>query len=257
MLHSVRSPNEPPQKEIELRVLSAARKAGVPIPTGEIVGEEPDFRFKTEFGDLGIELPEVLSPASTKEGITPVEQAAFYQDVLRMAQEQFTKEIGAAVRVAVHFGDRDASHTRRNKRKMARALFQCVRDNLTRTTDFVALYWPKVPEGFGSITITRQAEDWNCFQCAGVRFEDIRPQIASRISAKNELLPKYRSNLPEGAAIWLLLYTRPNVSRSVPVPHGIEDWKLPFEFDRVFWFVILGDEIVEIQREEPSNQAVA
>jgi hypothetical protein len=39
----MRLPNEPTQKEVELRVLHAARKADVPIPTGEISGEEPDL----------------------------------------------------------------------------------------------------------------------------------------------------------------------------------------------------------------------
>jgi len=33
------------KKEIERRVLDAARKAGAPIPDGEIAGEEPDFRI--------------------------------------------------------------------------------------------------------------------------------------------------------------------------------------------------------------------
>jgi len=245
----MRSPNEPPQKEVELRVLSAARNAGVPIPTGEIIGEEPDFRFKTETGDLGIELSEVLSPASSNGGIAPIEQAAFYEDFIRLAQEQFTKEIGTPVRVTVHFGDRDAGHTRRNKRKMARTLFQCVKDNLPRARDFVYLSGSIVPEGLGSITITSGAGDWDCSQCSGITLDSIRPQIASRISAKNDLVPKYRSNLPYGAAIWLLLYSRPNVSRSVPIPYGIDQWKFPFKFDRVFWFVVLGSEVVEIQRE--------
>jgi len=81
-----------------------------------------------------------------------------------------------------------------------------------------------------------------------ITLEDISKQIASRISAKNALVPKYRANLPKGAAVWLLLYSRPNVSRSVPIPHGIEQWKFPFGFDRVLWFVILGSEVVEIQR---------
>jgi hypothetical protein len=253
----MRPPDEPSQKEVELRVLDAARKAGVPIPTGEIGGEEPDFRFKTETGYLGIELSEVLSPASPGSGISPIEQAAFYGDFIRLAQEQFSREVGVPVRVRVHFGDRDAGHTRRNKRKMARTLFQYVKENLPRGTDFVHLAGSGVPEGLGSITITSGVGDWDYSQCSGIVLDDIRPQIASRINAKNELLPKYRSNLPEGAAIWLLLYSRPNVSRSVPIPHGIEQWKFPFEFDRVFWFVILGNEVVEIQRAESPNKAVA
>jgi hypothetical protein len=46
----MRPRGEPPQKEVELRVLNAARDAGVPIPTGETIGEEPDFRFNRNRG---------------------------------------------------------------------------------------------------------------------------------------------------------------------------------------------------------------
>lgn len=202
----MKSPDEPPQKEVELRVLAAARKAGAPIPTGEIVGEEPDFSFRTESGDLGIELTELLPPASTDGGITPVEQGAFYGDVIRIAQDQFRKEIGVPFRVGVTFGDSNAGHTRRNKQKLARTLVQCVKSNLPRATDFVALYGSEVPEGFGSITITSGDErDWHCSQCCVITLDDIPKQIASRISAKNALVPKYRANLPKGAAVWLLL----------------------------------------------------
>jgi hypothetical protein len=41
------------KKRIEAWILNAAREAGVPIPVGEIPGEEPDFRSDT---GLGIEL---------------------------------------------------------------------------------------------------------------------------------------------------------------------------------------------------------
>jgi hypothetical protein len=253
----MRHPDEPSQKEVELRVLNAARRAGAPIPTGEIVGEEPDFRFKAETGDLGLELTELLVPASTDGGISPVEQEAFYRDVIRIAQGQFCKSIGARVRVGVYFGDRNAGRVRRNKQKMACALFQVVKNNLHRATPFVHVSGAHVPEGFGSITITSEAGDWDYFQCSGITLNDMRAQIASRINAKNALVPKYRANMPEGAAIWLLLYSRPNVSRSVPVPHGIEEWKFQCEFDRVLWFVILGSEVVEIQRAVSSKEAVA
>jgi len=118
-------------------VLTAARNAGAPIPTGEIVGEEPDFTFKMEQGQLGIELTELLPPASTDGGISPVEQAAFYGDVVRIAKEKFRRQVGGRVRVGLYFGDREGGRTRRNKQEMARSLFQCVKDNLHRATPFV------------------------------------------------------------------------------------------------------------------------
>src|SRR5580692_6941245 len=62
------------KKRIEAYMLAAARKAGVPIPSGETLDEEPDFRFNDEIPALGIELSEVLRPASSNHGILPVEQ---------------------------------------------------------------------------------------------------------------------------------------------------------------------------------------
>lgn len=69
----MRSAHEPPQKEVELCVLRAGRKAGAPIPVGEIAGEEPDFRFNTASGHLGIGLKELVPPATINGGIPPVE----------------------------------------------------------------------------------------------------------------------------------------------------------------------------------------
>lgn len=67
----------PDKKEIERIVLDAARNAGVPIPYGGEVGEEPDFRFRSETGSLGVEVSELLRPASTNHGILPLDQGEF------------------------------------------------------------------------------------------------------------------------------------------------------------------------------------
>ncbi len=65
------------KKEIEQIVLDAARDAGVSIPVGGVVGEEPDFRFHTDTGSLGIEVSELVRPACTNHGILPLEQEEF------------------------------------------------------------------------------------------------------------------------------------------------------------------------------------
>jgi len=57
------------KKEMEQCALDAARKAGAPIPTGELEGEEPDFRFQTP--PLGIDVSELVRPACTNYGILP------------------------------------------------------------------------------------------------------------------------------------------------------------------------------------------
>ena len=67
------------KKIIETRALVAARKAGVPIPLGETPGEEPDFRFNE--GILGIEISELLKPASSNFGIVPAEAESYHQEI--------------------------------------------------------------------------------------------------------------------------------------------------------------------------------
>ena len=62
------------------------------------------------------------------------------------------------------------------------------------------------------------------------------------------LVDTYRSNLPDGAELWLLLYSGATVARSVPIPNGIETWRVPFRFDRVFWFTSLECQFTEIQK---------
>lgn len=73
-----------------------------------------------------------------------------------------------------------------------------------------------------------------------------KSQVEARILAKDKLVQTYRSNLPDGAELWLLLYTGVTVARSMPIPHGIEVWRIPFRFDRVFWFTSLEGQFVEI-----------
>src|ERR1700721_3669788 len=91
------------KKQTEQRVLSVAREAGAPIPRGESAGEEPDFRFLTPNGVLGIEVSEVLRPASTNFGISPVEAESFHQAILLKAQEKYQATNAAPTRVSVYF----------------------------------------------------------------------------------------------------------------------------------------------------------
>jgi hypothetical protein len=235
------------KKEIEARALAAARKAGAPIPTGEIPGEEPDFRFDTETGVLGLEVTELLRPASSNDRIVPVEEESFHKRIVQTAQDEYYRAMDAKpARVAVYFAN--ARGKKRSKSEMPRSLAEFVKANTDRANPVIALPGVEVPEGFGSITISSGAGDWWCGECGGVTVFQIREQLTSRISAKNDLLPTYRANLPKGAHVWLLLYSTVAVSRSMPIPHGVEEWKLPFGFDRVFWFDALMNRFVEITK---------
>ena len=112
------------KKQTEQRVLAAAREAGAPIPTGESAGEEPDFRFLTPDGALGIEVSEVLRPASTNVGISPVEAESFHQTIMLKAQEKYQVANAAPTRVSVYFSP--ARGKRQDKQQLIDALVDAV-----------------------------------------------------------------------------------------------------------------------------------
>jgi len=240
------------KKRIEAYMLAAARRAGVPIPSGETPDEEPDFRFNDEVPVLGIELSEVLRPASSNHGILPVEQESFHNEIMTKAQQDYCDGHNAKpVHVSVYFTNTRGG--KRNKRELALALTECVKANVDRANPFVCLYIPETPDGFDSIVVSSGTRDWWCGEGGGYHLDDIRPQLAARISSKDKLVPTYRANLPAGARVWLLLYTGVTVARSMMIPHGIEEWKFSFRFDRVFWFTALEGQFAQIQRAGAAN----
>jgi len=240
------------KKRIEAYMLAAARKAGVPIPTGQSPDEEPDFRFNDEIPALGIELSEVLRPASSNHGILPVEQETFHREIITKAQLNYYDSPDAKrVHVSVYFTNTRGE--KRNKGELAVALTEFVRANVHRADPFVSLYRPETPDGFDSVVISPGSRDWWCGEGGGYSLGDIRPQLAARISDKDKLVPTYRAHLPAGAHVWLLLYTGVTVARSMMIPHGIDEWKFPFRFDRVFWFTALEGQFAEIHRTEATT----
>lgn len=242
------------KKQTEQWALAAAREAGAPIPTGESAGEKPDFRCLTPKGALGIEVSEVLRPASTNFGISPVEAESFHQAIMLKAQEKYQVTNAAPTRVNVYFSP--ARGKRQDKRQMIDALVDAVTRNRNRANPAVVLKGSELPEGFDHILIAAESGEWWSGEGGGITLSEIRTEIADKIAAKNKLVSRYRANLPTGAQVWLLLYSRVTVSRSVPIPLGIEEWKFPFEFNRVFWFASLENGVVEIQRAESSAEIV-
>jgi hypothetical protein len=236
------------KKQTEQLVLASAREAGAPIPTGETAGEEPDFRFLTPNGALGIEVSEVLRPASTNDGISPVEAEAFHQAIMLKAQERYQAMNAAPTRVSVYLSP--ARGKRQDKRQMIDALVDAVTRNRNRANPAVVLKGSELPEGFDHILITAESGEWWSGEGGGITLSEICAEIADKIAAKNKLVSRYRANLPTGGQVWLLLYSRVAVSRSVTIPFGIEEWRFPFEFDRVFWFASLENKVVDIRRAE-------
>jgi hypothetical protein len=235
------------KKVIETRALIAARKAGVPIPFGETPSEEPDFLF--DEGKLGIEVSELMLPASSNYGIAPVAEAAFNLQVAQMAQEQYYRSPDATpVKVSLYFPS--SRGERRDKFAMAKTLAEFVSKNVPTDKRFVTFLPRRSPEHFGSIVISLEPEEWWCAEAGSVTISDIPTALSSRIESKNRNVAKYRGNLAPKAGLWLLLYTVTSVSRSMPIPHGIEDRIFKSEFDRIFWYVCLGDQFVEIRKSE-------
>lgn len=236
------------QKRIELWFLTAARNAGVPIPSGEMPGEEPDFRFHTPNGALGIELSEVLRPASSNYGILPVQEESFHREIIESAQRDYYALPNAnPVHVNAYF--RSTRGKKCSKHELARGLSEFVQANVHRANPAATFMHEDAPDGFDSVVIVAEPKpaDWWSGEGGGVTLADIRPQVEGRIMAKSRLVETYRSNLPHGAHVWLLLYTGVTVARSMPIPHGIETWRIPFQFDRVFWFTSLEGQFAEIR----------
>lgn len=240
---------DPEKKRIESYMLSAARDAGIPIPTGEEPCEEPDFRFTTHNPPLGIETSEVLRPASSNYGIVPVEEEAFHRDIIASAQCHYYSDRNARiVHVNVYFTNTRGAKS--DKRTMVDALTSFVQANSHKANPAVTFMRGEAPEGFNAITIIAESGggDWWSGEGGGYQLSDIRPQVEARIRAKNKLVATYRSNLPPGAHVWLLLYTGVTVARSMMIPYRAEEWAVPFQFDRVFWFTSLERKFIEIQR---------
>jgi hypothetical protein len=240
------------KKAIETRALTAARIAGIPIPLGETPGEEPDFRFNE--GILGIEISELLKPASSNFGIVPAEAESYHQEIVQMAQEQY---YGAAdaIHVTINLFFANARGKRRDKREMAPVLAEFVKANLPGPTETLNFGNLKLPAGLGSMSIWRESRDWWCGEGGSYSVSDIREALTSSITAKNRLVPTYRKNLAPGAQVWLLLYSTFAVSRGMEIPYGIEQWRFNSGFHRVFWFTTLGNKFVEIQRAEAAKTA--
>jgi hypothetical protein len=235
------------KKRLEAYVLAVARTAGVPIPHGETPDEEPDFRFNKQSPTLGIELTEVVRPASSNHGILPVEEEAFHKNIISEAERAYYDSVDAKpAHASVTFAN--AKGKKRDKKEMARILAKFVKANVYRASPFVALNRPETPDGFDSIVISAERIAWWCGEGGGYTVDDIRRQLVARIHEKDQLVPTYRANLLAGGRVWLLLHSGVTVARSMMIPYGIATWEFSFRFDRVFWFAALEGQFAELQR---------
>jgi hypothetical protein len=236
------------KKEIEKRALEAARRASVVIPDGELQEREaPDFILAAAGCNIGIEVRELLPAANSKAFDSPLAERSFRQRVVQLAEREYYKMPGAPpVHVQAFFWNREGIEY--DKREMARALVDFVRSKRVDAGKTKLFSWrPHLPAGFGIISITAIDRRWSAPDHSSPTIDQIPQLLATAISDKNTRLPAYRTNLP-GVPIWLLIYSCAEVSRSVPLPHGINEWAFPFDFDRVLFFAVFENRVIEIRK---------
>ena len=230
------------KKEIERWFLDAARERSTLFPDGEIENaEEPDFRILTATGLLGIEVTELLRIG---EGpFSPVEEEKFHREVVEIAKADYYRTPGAiAVSVLVYFWNREGGT--RSKQDMAKDLVEFVKSRPEGTYGRHA----NLPLGLSVVRIDSLGDDWTHVESGVTNLPEIFEQLASSISAKNKLLPRYRARMPH-SPIWLLIYSGCSVPRGLPIPHGLDERTYQFDFDRVLFFAQLSGTVVEIRRE--------
>jgi hypothetical protein len=256
------------QKEVERRILEAARRACSLFPLASIEDfEEPDFRIKTGAGGLGVEVTEIVRPKE-ENAFRPVETESFHEAVMQSAEEYYRASRAVPVNVFVYFSDeqrcerQDPEGWRRltsdkkpgSKRdKMARSLAEFVKDRYvpgagpgTFTQNLP--FRQTLPTGFDHICISSLTPivHWHSGEHGRMSLLD-HEQLASTISRKNNLVPRYRANMPD-CPIWLLIASGPSVSRGVPIPGSIDEWEFTFDFDKVLLFSGMDNRVFDIAR---------
>ena len=251
------------QKEVERQILEAARHTCSLFPPGDIqASEEPDLWIKTGTGSVWVEVTELVRPKGD-DVFPPVEKESFHQDVVRLAEAYHRASEAAPAGISVYFSDEqrcrreDPDGWNRltsdkkaggKREKMARSLAEFVKDQYVPEAETVTFSQRiNLPTGFSVIRISSSPGSWHSGE-SGCPSSLDHEQLASTIKKKNDLLPKYRANAPN-SPIWLLIASGASVSRGVPIPtRSIDEWKFPFDFDKVLLFSVMDNRVFEIGR---------
>jgi hypothetical protein len=236
------------KKMMERRVIELAWRAGLPLPSDELVNREiPDFQMGIGPGLLGIEITAVAPPPRHPSFNSLLAECDKYEEVIRKAESDYRRIPGVApVKVTTY--PWEIERTRGMEREMVRELVDFVRAHAHEATP-VATYQRRnrLPRGFGVVSIADGAEPWFSGASGSLTVAGIYDELSRRIAEKNARLPTYRQNLPS-AAIWLLLYSGAAISNGIEIPHGMDEWHPRFEFDRVFLFAALAGRVIEISK---------
>jgi hypothetical protein len=255
-MNSKISRNQVAKKAMEKRVLVAAGQVSALIPTGEIQDfERPDFSIETATGLVGIEVTELM-PAPTGDFFSsPLAEKSWHEKLMKAAEQEFSGLHGAVpVGVSAYFWRTESG--KYDMPTMARGLADFVLTHRAQAKPVVTFSRrANLPEGFGVITITEFYEPWHGLETVTLTLHQIHQRLSDRIRAKNELFPIYRANLPN-APIYLLIFSCIEISRGVPIVHGIEEWTFPFDFDRVFFFAGLDCQVVELRKNQSATYQI-
>jgi hypothetical protein len=220
------------KKEIEKWFLKAALDGNVILSDVEIVDfEQPDFRLRTTSGEIGIEVTELLRIGTGTR--PPVHQDSIHAKVMTRAEEGYSIAGALPVRVIVYFRGESEKYS---VRELARELSEYVALHATKANPvFTSSNFRDLHPAFSSITIDSLPGAWFHGEAGSITVNEIYNQLASRITAKNQFLPMYRTRLPN-VPIWLLIYSSIAVSRGMPIPHGIDEHAVDSGFEKILFY---------------------
>lgn len=249
---------EDEKKQREASIIEHARRQSAFFPAGELrprrgCDDGPDWEIPE--ASLGIEVTEVLSPKGQNR-FSGAEVLGFQNKVVALAERDYRAQGGPPVDVLVILANDWNRKT--DPQKIARALAAVVRRHLPIDRPIASLGTDELEDcpDVLSVRILRLAgvtDSWHVSTCAAIaplRYE----HLANCISAKNDLLPRYRARLP-GWSIWLLVATDIQVLRTVEVAEDeVAKWQFAFDFDKVLLVTFVG-QVIELHR-TPQRQRI-
>lgn len=237
-------PTQDEKKELELKYVLAARSVSNLVPEGILeLREEPDFELQTEFGQIGIEVTELMRPAECHGQFDPVSVEQFHREVIRLAEYSYYRHIDALhCTIRVYFTNFKGKV---DKNDLAESIAQAVRKNVGCANPIVNLPSTELPIGISSMSIWTEPETWRSGESGVFTLNQIVKQIERMIAQKEFNLPRYRKNLPN-VPIWLFMYSGVAVSRGFEIPSSSVDLSNTFTFDKVLWYSALNGRVIEI-----------
>ncbi|GAC1671721.1 MAG: hypothetical protein NVS9B4_27040 [Candidatus Acidiferrum sp.] len=235
------------KKASERRALEAAGSASALIPEGEIEEfEKPDFKIHTRSGVVGIEVTELMPPATSKQFSSRLAEKSFHENLMRIAEEEYNRA-SDAVRVGVATCFWPTNDGKYEIQVMARGLAEFVTRHRDQAKPVKTFSWrADLPAGFGVITICSTYDrPWYGKENIALTLEGIYQQFSQTIAKKNELVETYRANLPN-CPIYLLIYSCAEVARGISITNRTDEWAFPFDFDRALFFSSLDNTVVEV-----------